>query len=644
MKNPALRPTSLFILIIFLGSCGAGSTFLSQNAGVNLPVDSVAPGSRIAEGQDIPLVIDAEALNSEVDLVTVELTDGLGSIIAEARYEGEQLSFPELPPLVFQNLDEDIYQLNIELFSRGESLGEKESWFYYTNEALSLSQITVNPHSVLPGETIAVSLELDPSSSPAPFAQFRLNGMVVYEDTVTEGALNFELEAPDNGGVYDLRLDLYPWFDYRIDEDSYSQDFYSLEVLVTETGDFENSELRRVSPEAGFRLEEDLWYYLDERVSSRLEFTAELQGVSGSEKLFELRGPELHLSAGASRDSLIIELARGESAAVLESNFNGQIPSGPFYLDVLQGESHVTILIMDGQRVLSGELISYADFSAQSLLSADRVSNLPALDSDGEANTNSGDAPEVPPGADSNESLEIYSGLITEFAVRPLTDRQPLESLFKLILQKKYGNFILYAEGFEFASSINSAISYSDDASVANGYLQLPPGAWVELPNFALDEYLVEIQTSFNTADDLSASSMILVQQLGEEVSEVFRLEGNGELISGDEILASDLALPANINLELTRAQGSIFLSILGNEYLLPSPEDGRFRFVISQGEAADIRIRLDSAAAANVPGEFVERVLGVLDENPESDDGDDEDADGGAADPQGLPAETGTP
>jgi hypothetical protein len=86
--------------------------------------------------------------------------------------------------------------------------------------------------------------------------------------------------------------------------------------------------------------------------------------------------------------------------------------------------------------------------------------------------------------------------------------------------------------------------------------------------------------------------------------------------------LNSLLNIQSDISFELTRVDESIYLGIQGEEFFFPSPDEGRFRFLISQSSQADLRIRLDSAGAANAPGEFVEKVLGELPGNGDREDG----------------------
>jgi hypothetical protein len=585
MKRTLPAFTMAILLIFFLASCGAGGGLFTQGLGRSIPSSSVPEGSRVAENEEIPIFVDADQINGTVDLVLVELRDNLGRLISDTSYEGTQLTFPDLPPLLLGGLSEGIYVLSIELFDSGESLGTQESWFYYYDREISLKQITVNPHSAGPGQSVSVSIELDDELARSPYLQFRLNGMVVYEGSVDGRTLRFDLDAPERGGVYDLRLDIYPWFDSRIDNDTYSDNYHTLELLVITEGDLSPEDDVRIDARPGLRIDEDLLPAALGRVAARLTLNADFAALDQTEQLFAIASSGLALQVDADSMGAEILLSRDGGSYLFDADFEGEALGTQMIIDLLEGETHLTVIVTEGDRIVAGDVIDYRDFTPEA----------------------DGESEDFLPG------LSIVSPELDNLVIGSIRSADRLESLFSLILRKKYGNFVLYAEGFEFASAVNPGISYSEEAYVDGGYLNLPPGSWVELPDFALDDYLVEIQTRFHVDDELEASSLALLQEDGEQFREIFTLAGDGTLSSAGIPQGYLDGIPAELSFELNRRDGSVYLGLDGEEYFLPSRNDGRFRFLISQGATAELRIRLDSVSAANAPEEFVDKVLESL-------------------------------
>jgi hypothetical protein len=590
MKNRIGMFLFSLLLSVTLISCGSGSGLLSAGFENQIPASSVSRAAQIREDEQIPIFVDALSMNADIDLVLVELRDNLGRLISDRAYEGGQLTFPNLPPLLLRNLPEGIYLLGIELFEDGESLGRQESWFYFYDRDIELSQITVNPHSAAPGELVSVGIELANSLVRSPYVQFRLNGMVVYEGNIDGSGLQFELDAPLNPGVYDLRLDIYPWFDSRIDNEIYSVNNHNLEMLVSETPDDRPQDEIRIEPQAGLRIDDDLFWYNDQRVATRLSLEADFDSMSEVRELFLLSGEGLSLMASGSQDGLFLELHRDAAIYRFRAEFDGDRGSERIIIDLLEGESHLTLVVTEGDRVIAGEIIDYRGFTPTTA-EADAV-----------------EAREV-----AAPGLSVFSDDLSSFTLQSVYRADQLESLFKVILGLKYGNFVLYAEGFEFASAVNSAISYSENAFVSGGYLNLPPDSWVELPDFALDEYMVEIQTRFHPEDQLSDSSIVLLQEDGEGYREIFAVSGDGVLSSAGLALIRQLRISPELTFSLNRRDNRILLALDGEEFFFPAGDDGRYRFFISQDSGAELRIRLDSVSAANAPEEFVDRALDAL-------------------------------
>lgn len=569
------------IFLTLLSACNSGGMFLTQGLSRSISASTIDEGSVLGSSDEIPVTVDADAMNAGVDLVVVTLENSKGQVIGEAEYEGSQLTFPNLEPLILQTLDSGVYLLNIELFENGESLGTEESWFFFSDTIPELKQITLTPHSVVAGGTVSVSLELDSFGSRTPYVQFRLNGSLVHEGLATDGLMSFDLAAPEQSGIYDLELDIYPWFDQRIDEGVYSPSSATVELLVVPSGQSPSTAQVVVDASQQRSLEESLWYFESGRIATRIVLETNRRPGLAQGELFTISGENALLEAELSSSGIELNLTIDNRQLSYPVSFRSdQVEE--IQIDLLEGETHLTLLVSGDDRLLSGEVIPYDEFT------------------------------NVQSGRDVS-SFTIANLGIDSATISSLTGADNLTSLFQLILQKKYGTFVLFAEGFEFASAVNQAISYSNDAFVRDGYLVLPPGAWVEFPDFSLDEYEVEIEAGFHPEDDLSDAEIQLLQEKDGEYIQIFRLDGSGNLRSAGVNIGSFSRLSEDTSFQLSRTNGSIRFSMDEREAYLPNIGDGRYRLMISQSQDVQMRIRLDSASAANTAEEFVDKILNNL-------------------------------
>lgn len=646
-----LQPFSITILlsILVFAGCDTGSFFMTGSGESSISVDTIQPASFVKAGGRIPISVNTDRSSEEPDLIRLRIEDELGTVIHEEEFSRGTPDFPALPDLELSGLELSegrVYGLILEFFLEGEFLHEEESWFFYGGDTTEIRQVTVSPHSAAPGETVKVLVEIGSAASLSPYLQFRLDGNVVYEGlSETSGSrtssIEFELTAPEDGGVYDLRLDLYPWFDSRISEDSRSTIHQTLEMLVIQPSNNESPQgVRRITEENSLPSGSSPFFYTNARVASgiQLTFSSSTRGedptvartgeeTDGSEEdssdsespLFSLSDGRLGLEAISEGEDLLLNIhyfpsstdteTSQESSQTLQNSKGEYLKtvvrieravssrSTALNIDILESDRHLTLLVSSADKLLYGELLYFEDFDIEISEPAGDVENggtIPGSQKEGR----------IGPGA---SLLELT----------PLAESSDLESLFQMILRKKYGNFILFAEGFEFASSVNNAISYSDQAYVQDGYLVLPPAAWVELPGFALDEYLVNVSAEFHDDDSLLATDLELLQLPSaddrESASSVFSLSGNGE-IRVEGVPMMNIPAPKN-SFDFTLSQKDDLLSLVipgveENALNIPVNSGGIYRLYINRQSAAQLQIRLDSVQATNTADELVDRVF----------------------------------
>ena len=445
---------------------------------------------------------------------------------------------------------------------------------------IKLNHVTVNPHSVLVGGFVEVTVSLQ-GEEESPYAQFRMNGKVIHQVQVSENRIQFEMQAPDEPGVHDLKLDIYPWFDERISRTMESSNQYNIELLVlNEPVPSENNEEHRILTSENVSINENLLYYSSEKLFFSVSME-EIPVASSETTFFEIGDGDFMLSLNRDESLLGFMIHRGNAQYTYNIETPGDNALQQITLSCFESDGHFTLLIFQEERLLYGDIIPHDRF-----LDLEQTS-----------------VPEIITG------VRTYDFSLGDIIISPVQEQK--ESAFKQILQSQHGNFVLYAEGFEFPLLVNEAIEYPEDAYVEQGYLFVPPSAWVQLPAFALDEYVVNVETMFHHNDDLESLSISLFQQDGDTQEELFVLSGGGELSVGGEL--RELALDTVLSFALNRENDLVTLNIQDNVLLFPVRQKGFFRLYLSQDQDTEIPVRIDSVSATNEPDELVDRVLDTL-------------------------------
>lgn len=565
------------IVLAFVG-CGSGSFLLPESRGISLAVETVESGRSMDIDDEIFLVLHTERLRILPTMVRAFLYDSEENVVSSYTFEGTDLSdFPAMP-LANLNMKTDIYSFKVELLQENEIFGEHNTWFFYVEDPVNVQHVTINPYSVHAGDTVEIVASLEGITESLPYVQFRMNNEVYYQDQIEGKELRFEIQAPETPGAYDLRFDIYPWFDSRITDSMESSSQYSLALLVLGDTTAANVERRYIPASDLVETDENLLYYHNDHPAFMLN-VKDFPAVSTS--AFEIGDGNFMLSLNRNGSDLEVDIRRGNLFHHINTEIDDRLSK--IGITYHEGENYLILSIFGEGRQLYSNVIPYARFVDIAEDLEDTIEFAPII-----------------------EGLKTYVPL-GEIVIHSVQNQKTLAE----ILEGRHDNLVLYAEGFESPEQIHDDIEFSENAYLEEEYLILPPDAWVHFPTFVLDEYPVMFSMVFRLDDDLGNISLTLLQYGENDQQELFTISGNKEPADSSEL--DDFLFNSIIDFTLYRQDESLTLEIQDSNLSFPADPGDSFRLYLEQDQDVEVKIHIDSIVAVSEVGEVVKHVLNTL-------------------------------
>ncbi len=201
----------LFIpILLILSSCGDSSLFM-ERPGEDDPVSvrTIREGAVISSGVPVPysLSFSSSSKGVTVSSLGIEVKDRQGVVVISEILDQEDLSGSP-PELLLTGIATGEYVIRFTVKEGSAVLHEKEVDFFFTNEPLSIREIRVYPPSLYPGSVGL--LYADAEASEKVFYRWSVGKEVIAQGTRGQGFDLVRWSAPQNEGVYTVKLELFP--------------------------------------------------------------------------------------------------------------------------------------------------------------------------------------------------------------------------------------------------------------------------------------------------------------------------------------------------------------------------------------------------------------------------------------------------
>jgi hypothetical protein len=620
---------ALFILLagLLLSSCSDMAMFtpsVKKSVGVNIL--SLSEGDFIDSEDSIDFIIQTEDQSAEPELLEISLFNvseqGVEqsvwntSISSPLTDEELELLLPDLETgqytIVFTVLDEE---------GRGE---EERVSFFYINGEYDIRGISSYPPTTTAGHETVLEAELLFPEQANPYVRWSQDDVVLAKGTTAEGLQKITWMAPDEEGVYSIRVEMFPVppppggeFTFSSSVELTAKLFVSTESLLTE------DEL----------VPEDSYYSL-----FHLNGSLRNSGLLGTETTEEeaeeigqvrwsndngIMGLETGSGKGLRYPLNILPILEGELSPCtvtfkilstvenVDQDLISIDQNEDFRFRVFfdsEGQLVATIGIQDALLYLPSGLFSLTpdkhhriDLSLVPL--QEHLQALWFLDGQQIASVLEaplpGDLPQKGQTIIAGENG--FTGTITELGVYyrdPLNRLSVDPEIYRTTMQQKYGRRLVLAEGFEglhLPDPESWTVDAPEPATLRGGRLILPFGSRLTLPFFELagDEtaFLVEFYGT------IPPGSNVALQWEGAETP-FLEIDPTGLLVAGREEGETKEFAPTGTNLRLSLSPGRVTLETADAPILYDfEPPAGRYPWlsVILQSPAEEGDLEIDT-------------------------------------------------
>jgi hypothetical protein len=595
---------SSFILLagLLLSSCSDMSMFTpSVKESVGVKVLSLSEGDFLEPGDSIDFVIQAEDPDSAPELLEIELITQSGLSVWNTGISSP-LTDEELE-LVLPDLETGRYTIVFTIHGEEGVAEEKKVDFFYIAGRYDILGISSYPPTIMAGHETVIEAELLYPAGANPYIRWSQGNAVLAKGPANDGLTSITWMAPQEEGVYPIRVELFPVppatgtdFSFSSSLALTAQLYVSTENLLTEdelvpenayyslfhlNGSLRNSGLlgeQKSAKEArsigGARLSSGkgiigyatgsgagLFYPLNILPVSE----GELSPCTITFKLVpseENKDRNLMLISDRSEDFRFQMAFDSEGQLVATIAFGDSLLYLPSQIYDLKPEQHLRIDL---------SLVPLAD-SLQALWFLDGLQTASVV--------------EAPLPADLTQEGETivsgengFAGIITELGVyyKDPLDRPSVDpAIYRETMRQKHGRRLILAEGFEglyLPDPDSWRLQSKDPAFLAGGRLILLASSRLSLPYFELGgedtAFLIEF------FGEIPPGSRIALQWEGAE-NPFLTIDPRGEIFSGSESAESEEFSPLDSILRLNLSRGGVILQTANTpiRYSFRTPAD----------------------------------------------------------------------
>ena len=206
-----LRQLSIYILLIsiLLGSCSDMSMFTpSVKESVGVRVLSIAEGDFLGKGDSIDFIIQTEDQSSTPELLEIELLAQSGLSVWNTSISSP-LTDEELE-LVLPDLETGKYTILFTVHGEETVVEEKQLEFFYTAGTYDILGVSSYPPTIMAGHETVIQADLLFPPGANPYIRWSRDDTILAKGSLSEGLQSITWMAPEEEGVYSIRVELFP--------------------------------------------------------------------------------------------------------------------------------------------------------------------------------------------------------------------------------------------------------------------------------------------------------------------------------------------------------------------------------------------------------------------------------------------------
>ncbi len=500
------------ILAAMIFSCSDSGFIMPINSEDGIVLDTIESGLILFPGEMIPLSLEYEEY--QPDKFIIELKNADGEQLSEQLLEKEDLE-KTLSSIALPELDSGLYKLLFTLSEEGELLLEREITFFYSQgEEYGVNGISVYPPVLYPGGDGILFSDLEIPVESDPFLRWSIDDTIISEGYLAGGSDILAWNAPEIEGVYSITLEIFPEGPVPGEDFLFNSTVYlNAEIFVSKNQRIGKNEFYPEDKYYSlyhFRGETEDYGYREEKSGTLVlgdpEFSFRdsvpgfyMDGLSG----YRINEILLPFKTGILEDKGVLEPFSFKMRILFE-----ELPSGKDLFRTLSDDESFLFAVSADEKGLLG--VEFKSNKTDILISTGTVlpeglqvitvSVVPGEEDIlflvfiNEKPVFSGSYPYLPVKHDLSgysviSGTEGVSGIIDEFGI--FSDEGIDPDVYYQTMLRKYGNSLVYAEGFDGISVPDNIgipeTAEPDGISVNQGKLLIADSASAVLPAVTAD-------------------------------------------------------------------------------------------------------------------------------------------------------------
>ena len=606
----------IFIILIFLSGCNDASV----NSGVTsskdpIEISTMAKGSIIQDNGLIEIEYTINEQDRVLNKLVISIIDSEDNVVKVITIDEEPLTEYVPDVELGSDLPDGSYILRLEFYDGEELYLTDDREFFITDASYFIRSITSYPPVLYPGGGGLFYADVESQAADC-WLRWSLDGEQIAGGMKSEGYQSLRIDAPENEGVYELNLEVFPL--PPVEGKGY--DYES--TLIKSIPFYVNKNQKSGANEFGadedfyslFHFRGSLINSADTERSGLESFTA--IGKPALSVRIGVFGYSIDKNSGFKSDKLILPLDDEvlQSFSLMFSVIPGSLPAvepslgegSLFYSGSADGSFHLAVdVLTDGQlmaEIAVNENV-YQLVSGKPLLSVGVYSSigLSFYPEDGQLNlgwyidgvpvVEETFAVEVDSSVSSWKSIDTsgkiwktsfggiggFEGLVDELGIYyqgafsgPVIDPEQFRRSMKL----EYGKFLMYAEGFD--GKADDLLLHIESGSVAESKLIIAPGGHADFPPIfpGYEEIVFTIVLA-----DLSTRALEVVFNPEEQDDEIVRVDLSSETDDSQLVNFSLIFSSEKVSVGETEAQdgetgftgdfGGVVYQLINNDELI---------------------------------------------------------------------------